>query len=103
MERENKRLVGYNPQIIYIVVNKRVNSRFFANNSSGGNLQGKFRPKLDNPTPGTIIFEPLATQNAYDFHLAAQKVTQGTCTPTHYRIAYDATQIPQEAIAQFTY
>jgi aubergine len=30
-------------------------------------------------------------------------VTQGTSTPTHYRIAYDGSHIPQEAIAQFTY
>lgn len=30
-------------------------------------------------------------------------MTQGSCTPTHYRIAYDSSQVPQEAIAQLTY
>lgn len=63
-------------------------------------------PKLENPSPGTIVFDPLSIDNAYDFHLAAQqKVMQGTCTPCHYRIAYLNCQdlIPQEAIALFTY
>lgn len=57
---------------------------------------------MHNPYPGTIVFEQLSSPHVYDFHLAAQATTQGTATLTSYQIAYDASQIPEEAIAQFT-
>lgn len=45
----------------------------------------------------------MSTDDRFDFHLVAQKVTQGTSTPTHYVIAYDNSQIPQEDLIRFTY
>ena len=30
-------------------------------------------------------------------------MTQGTCTPTQFIVAYDDSKVPQEALAQFTY
>lgn len=39
----------------------------------------------------------------FDFHLVAQKVTQGTSTPTHYVVAYDTSKIPQQDLIRFTY
>jgi len=101
IQRAKAKFSDYDPQIVYIVANKRINTRFYSDKSEGS--RGKFQPKIDNPTPGSIVFEPLSTENAYDFHLVAHKVVQGTSTPTRYRIAYDASTIPQEAIAQFTY
>jgi len=41
------------------------------------------------------MVESMSTDNLYDFHLAAQYVTQGTCTPTLFRVAYDKTKMPQ--------
>lgn len=76
---------NYNPEIIYIVVNKRINSRFFGASNS----------ELYNPEPGSVIVEELSVDDRFDFHLVAQKVTQGTSTPTHYVVAYDSSQIPQ--------
>jgi ribosomal protein L23 len=61
VERANKKKVGYNPQIIYVIVNKRVNSRFYMNGNKTERGSGKFRPLIENPSPGTIIFEPLST------------------------------------------
>jgi hypothetical protein len=53
--------------------------------------QGKFAPPvMNNPVPGTMIFEPISSNNVFDFHLAAQYVTEGTSTLTQYQIAYDA-------------
>lgn len=53
--------------------------------------QVKFAPPImNNPVPGTIVFEPISSNNAFDFHLAAQYVTEGTSTLTQYQIAYDA-------------
>ena len=48
----------------------------------------KEAPKLENPGSGSIILEPLSKEGEYEFHLVPQVVTQGTCTPTHYRVAY---------------
>ena len=102
IERSRKKTgANYNPDFLYIVVRKKIETRFFAIEGQA-QTSGKFRPKLENPMPGTAIFEDLSSNNSYDFHLAPQKVTQGTCTPTHYVVAFDNSKIPQEAIAQFT-
>ena len=86
---------------MYIVVRKKIETRFFTENK--GRATGKFQENLFNPQPGTVIFEDLSRDNAYDFHLAAQKVTQGTTTPTQYVIAYSSSKVPQEALSQLTY
>jgi aubergine-like protein len=35
--------------------------------------------------------------------MAAQLVNQGTCTPTLFKVAFDRTKMPQEALITFTY
>lgn len=49
------------------------------------------------------MVESLSVDDMYDFHLAAQYVTQGTCTPTLFRVAYDTSQMPHEALINFTF
>ena len=84
---------NYNPEIIYIVVNKKVNSRFFGMNQN----------QVFNPEPGSVVVEEMSVDDRFDFHLVAQKVTQGTSTPSHYVVAYDSSKIPQEDLVRFTY
>ena len=84
---------NYKPEIIYVIVNKKINSRFFSPN----------RGELYNPEPGSIIVDDLSMDGRFDFHLVAQKVNQGTSTPTHYVVAYDTSQIPQQDLIRFTY
>jgi aubergine-like protein len=84
-----------------LVVNKKVNSRYY--NVLKESQGGKFPPKVENVNSGSILVEPLSSDNSYDFHLAAQYVTQGTCTPTLFRVAYDTTKMPQEALINFTF
>lgn len=98
-EKLNKE--DYRPEIMYITVNKRVTSRFYSL-GGGKHPQGKFMPKVNNPDPGSIILDEMSIDDKYDFHLAAQQVTQGTCTPTHYVVAYDNSRLPQDALTQFT-
>ena len=50
---------------------------------------------MQNPLPGTIVFESISSQEVYDFHLMAQNINQGTATLTNYHVAYDASRIPQ--------
>ena len=49
------------------------------------------------------MVESISSGESYDFHLAAQYVTQGTCTPTLFKVAYDTTKMPQEALINFTF
>ena len=86
---------------MYIMVVKKSSKRVYQSNNptSGG---GKFQPSLVNPTPGTILFEKISTEKAFDFHMTAQNVTEGTASLTQYIIAYDKSEISDEAIAQFT-
>jgi len=88
---------------MYLTVNKKINTRFFDTGESNTQSQGKFFPRVSNPPSGSVIFDEISVDNLYDFHLAAQKVTQGTCTPTQYIVAYNRSNIPQESLAQFTY
>lgn len=85
---------NYDPEVNVILVNKKINSRFFSMGKRDSRQQ-KFIPNLFNPDSGSVIIEPMSDNDAYDFHLASQLVTQGTCTPTQFKIAYDTTSMPQ--------
>ena len=87
---------------MYITVNKKINTRIFDFSNRSGS-QGKFIPNVYNPSSGTCVLDCISTDNLFDFHLTAQKVTQGTCTPTHYIVVYNDSKITQEELAQFTY
>lgn len=95
---------NYAPEIVYTVVNTKINTRIFdLPEGSSQSHSNKFSPKVLNPQSGTVVFDELSVDEMFDFHLAAQRVTQGTCTPTHYIIAFNNSKIPQEDLAEFTY
>ena len=96
---------NYNPEIIYTVVNTKINTRIFdlSEGSSQSRGYNKFQPKVINPQSGTCVLDEFSVDEMYDFHLTAQKVTQGTCTPTHYIVAHNSSKMSQEDLAQFTY
>jgi len=79
---------------MYLTVNKKINTRIFEIMDSG-NSQGKFAPRVNNPPSGSCVFDELSVDGLFDFHLTAQKVTQGTCTPTQYIVVHNESQIPQ--------
>ena len=84
--RKNKNKPDFKPELIYIMVSKKINTRFFA---SRGDL-------LQNPPPGSLMVDSVSSENFIEFHLVPQQVTQGTCTPTLFRIAYYNTKVPLE-------
>jgi hypothetical protein len=47
------KLEKYNPEIMYINVNKKINMRFYT--ALSGNQGGKFIPKLQNPGSGSVV------------------------------------------------
>lgn len=82
----------YKPEFLEIIVTKRINDRFFVRN---GDL-------IKNPPSGTLVCDDVVSKN-FDFFLCAQNVTEGTCTPTHYNVVYNTTQITEDEIEKFTY
>lgn len=85
------------------LVNKKINSRYFAVGKENAQEANKFTPQLFNPDSGSVVTDALSVNDSYDFHLAAQYVTQGTCTPTLFKVAYDSTKMTQEALINFTF
>jgi len=75
-----------------MTVNKKVNSKFYDFGLLPSKLIG-----TQNPTPGSVIYNELATANLIDFYLIPHKVIEGTATPTQYRlIYYNAKNVPVE-------
>jgi len=87
---------NYAPNFVEVVVTKKINDRFFVPNGKAGGL------KYYNPPSGTLIMDNVVSKN-YDFFLCAQEVTQGTCTPTHYTVVHNKSNITEDVLAKFTY
>jgi aubergine-like protein len=101
---EKTKRPDYKPEIIYTTVNTKINTRIFDfSEGSSATHSNKFTPRADNPKSGTVAMDELSVEERYDFHLAAQRVTEGTCTPTLYTVVKDSSKMPQEAMTQFTY
>lgn len=76
--------LAYNPGIAFIVVSKRINTRFF---SFGNN-----RPP-GNPECGTIVDDVVTKRERYDFFVVSQKTTQGSVSPTSFNVIEDTSGI----------
>jgi aubergine-like protein len=84
---------GYRPGISFVVVSKRINTRFFAGS--------KERP--ENPPCGTVVDNTVTLSERFDFFLVSQKVTQGTVSPTNFNVIYNSSNIPPSAHQNMAY
>lgn len=80
------------PGIAFVVVSKRINTRFFA-------MQG--RPA--NPPCGTVVDSVVTLNERFDFFLVSQKVTQGTVSPTGYNIVEDTGNLSPDIHQRLAY
>ena len=80
-------------KIVYIVVNKKINQRFFKEGRNG----------LCNPEPGTVVNQGVVEPNSYDFYLISQITKQGVSSPTHYRIVHDDTGLDPAKLELLTF
>ena len=71
--------VSYNPGLAYIIVSKRINTRFFE--KSGQNY--------NNPPAGVVVDNTVTLKERFDFFLVSQSVNQGTVSPTSYHVIED--------------
>lgn len=75
----------------FIIVNKRVNTRFFQEYNT------------TNPPCGTVVDRVVTLPERYDFFLVSQHVRQGTVSPTAYNVIFDTIELPPEKLQILTY
>eukprot|EP00092_Neocalanus_flemingeri_P034763 GFUD01037831.1.p1 GENE.GFUD01037831.1~~GFUD01037831.1.p1 ORF type:complete len:253 (+),score=76.73 GFUD01037831.1:50-760(+) len=76
----------------YIIVSKRINTRFF-----------KMNGKPSNPPSGTIVDDVVTLPERYDFFLVSQSVRQGTVNPTSYNVIKDTSGLKPDHLQKLTY
>lgn len=84
---------NYVAKITFVVVQKRINTRLFANNKS----------ELSNPLPGTVLDHTVTQRYLYDFFLISQMVRQGTVSPTHYVVVRDDSNFAPDILQRLSY
>jgi aubergine-like protein len=78
----------WKPQIVVIIVNKRVNQRFFLNGA--------------NPGPGLLVDKEIVWDH-FNFYLMSHAVNIGCMTPTHYNVVVNDSSIPVTTLYELTY
>lgn len=86
-------LEGSKPNFAYIIVNKRVNARFFK----------KTPHQYVNPRPGTVIDNTVTMADRNDFYLVSQHVGQGTVAPTYYYVITNDTGLSTDKLQMLTF
>lgn len=67
----------FSTELVFTVVTKRINTRFFE----------KHGTSYRNPFQGTVVSDKITkSDQAFDFYLVSQSVSQGTVSPTHYTV-----------------
>ncbi|XP_023576705.1 piwi-like protein 3 [Octodon degus] len=87
-----RHLTKHEIKLTFIVVKKRINTRFFQ-------VDGKFR----NPPAGTVIDKVLTRWEWYDFYIVSQSTRHGTVNPTHYNVIYDTVCFEPDKVQCLTY
>lgn len=78
----------WKPEIIAVVVNKRVNQRFFL--------------KSGNPHAGIVVDKDVVWGH-YNFYLMSHNVNCGSMTPTHYNVVVNESKMSSRALYELTY
>lgn len=81
------------PKLAYIIVNKRINDRFFEVSKRGP----------QNPAGGLVINSTVTNNKGFDYFMVAQNVNRGTATPTHYECLYNDTGLSADTFYELTY
>ena len=71
----------YNPQITWVVVQKRHHTRLFPADNN--------RDRSNNVMPGTVVDTVITHPREFDFYLCSHAGIQGTSKPTHYHVLWD--------------
>ncbi|CAL8127829.1 unnamed protein product [Orchesella dallaii] len=80
------------PKLTYIVVNKRISTRFFE-------VAGR---NLNNPKPG-FVDDIVTRPERYDIFLISPTARQGCVSPTYYNVLFDESGLDADKIQRFTF
>ncbi|KAJ1884120.1 hypothetical protein LPJ66_010764, partial [Kickxella alabastrina] len=86
---------GYTPEITFVAVLKRHNTRFFP--------LGRDGDRTGNCVPGTVVDCSITISTMFDFYLFAHGTIQGTSRPTHYYVLHNGADFTADQIQQLTY
>ena len=91
--KENLRKIpGYEPKLVYVVVNKKTNAKLFAEGQRG----------YENPQPGTLVNSIIIPEDT-SFYLVSHAVTQGIASPTLYRVIDNDGSVDIMVVAKLAY
>jgi len=86
---------SYEPQITYIVVQKRHHTRFFPMD------QNKYRN--GNALAGTVVDQGINHPTEGDFYLLSHEGIQGTSRPCHYQVLWDDSRLTADQLEVLAY
>ena len=69
----------------YILVNKKVNFKFFEKSNKG----------FSNPESGLLVMDGITNKNYFEFYIQPQEITQGSAIPICYHVAYGNFDFPE--------
>jgi aubergine-like protein len=92
MKRAIRTFNGYNPNLVYVLVNKKTNCKLYSQGNRG----------MDNPQPGTMVNSVIIPESQ-SFYLVAHAVTQGMASPTLYRIISNDGNVDSMAVARLAF
>jgi len=81
------------PRIAFIIVSKRIGTRFFHPTSRGAN----------NPPCGTVVDNTVTLFERFDFFLVSQKASRGTVSPTSFNVIEDDTKMTPDDHQKLAY
>jgi len=86
----------FEPDITYVVVQKRHHTRFFPTD------ENKY-PKNGNVLAGTVVDQGISHPKEGDFFLVSHEGIQGTSRPTHYHVLWDDCNMSADQMEKLTY
>ncbi|KAJ2798405.1 hypothetical protein H4R20_004833 [Coemansia guatemalensis] len=86
---------GYRPEITFLAVLKRHNTRFFPTGRDGD--------RTGNCVPGTVVDRSVTMPTFFDFYLFSHAAIQGTSRPTHYFVLHNDARFTADEIQLLTY
>jgi len=86
---------GYQPQITYIVVQKRHHTRFFPTDSN--------KYKNGNALAGTVVDQGINHPTEGDYYLLSHEGIQGTSRPCHYQVLWDDSEFSADELEVLSY
>ncbi|KAJ1773365.1 hypothetical protein IW140_000965 [Coemansia sp. RSA 1813] len=87
---------GYKPEVTFIAVLKRHNTRFYP-------MTNRDSDRTGNCVPGTIIDRSITLAPLFDFYLFSHAAIQGTSRPTHYVVLHNDVGFTADELQLLTY